>query len=693
MKEKKPFKIQHWMWIAFILAVYDAVAVSVAYFFALLIRFDFRYSVIPPLYMECYLRFLPIYIIGCLVIFWVLGLYKSLWRFAGFYELYKISLSSVYSTIIQIAGTTIIIHQMDVSVNRMPISYHVVGALLQFFLIVVIRFSYRFVLLMRERRRAAPGDKSLDPEAIGSGIPNIMLIGAGNAGEMIMRDIQMAEEIKGRVVCIIDDNPNKWGRNLNRVPIIGGRESVPDAVKKYHISKIYIAIPSATVKERKEILDICKETGCEIKNLPGLYQLVEGQVTVSQMRDVSVEDLLGREPIEVNLKEVFDFINGKKVLVTGGGGSIGSELCRQIARHEPKQLIILDIYENSTYELQLELKEEYPDLDLVVIISSVRDSRRMFQIFEEYRPEIVYHAAAHKHVPLMETSPCEVIKNNTIGTYKTAYAAMVNDCERFVLISTDKAVNPTNIMGASKRLCEMIIQSFDAKIKAGKAQELPQLFTHGMMTKELGVEDTGAYPPLSKEHAAQIKTEFVAVRFGNVLGSNGSVIPIFKRQIAAGGPVTVRDPDMIRYFITIPEAVSLVLLAGTYAKGGEIFVLDMGSPMKIDDMARSLIKMSGFKPDVDIKIVYTGLRPGEKLYEEKLMDEEGLKTTENKLIYIGCPIAFDVDEFLVQLDGLMESAYNNKRDIRDRVRKVITTYHPEEGGAVVNIFWTRHYFF
>ena len=350
-------------------------------------------------------------------------------------------------------------------------------------------------------------------------------------------------------------------------------------------------------------------------------------------------------------------------------------------QHEPKQLIILDIYENSTYELQLELQERYPDLDLVEIISSVRDSRRMFQIFEEYQPEIVYHAAAHKHVPLMETSPCEVIKNNTIGTYKTAYAAMVNGCERFVLISTDKAVNPTNIMGVNKRLCEMIIQSFDAKIKAGKAQELPQLFTHGTATELIGVEKNGeTYPPLSKKQAAQIKTEFVAVRFGNVLGSNGSVIPIFKKQIAAGGPVTVTHPDIIRYFMTIPEAVSLVLLAGTYAKGGEIFVLDMGSPVKIDEMARTLIKLSGFRPDTDIKIIYTGLRPGEKLYEEKLMAEEGLKTTENKLIYIGCPISFDVDEFLTQLDELMESAYQNRRDIREKVKIIVPTYHPEEGG-------------
>ena len=676
-KADKRFKIQHWMVIALFLAAYDVFAVMVAYFLALLTRFDFRFSQIPEYYLDVYWNFIPIYIVFSIVLFWILGLYKSLWRFASIYELYKIVLSSIISAVFHIVGTRIMVQIMNLSIRRMPISYHLVGALLQFFAVFAIRFSYRFVLMMRERHRS---ERSV---AGRHNVPNIMLVGAGNAGEMILRDIQMAEEVKGRVACIIDDNPNKWGRYINRVPIIGGRESIPDAVEKHDISKIYIAIPSATMQDRKAILNICQETKCEIKNLPGMYQLVQGQVTVKQMRDVSVEDLLGREPIQADLKEVFDFINGKTVLVTGGGGSIGSELCRQIARHEPKQLIVLDIYENSTYELQLELQEEYPELNLVVIISSVRDSRRMFQVFEQYKPQIVYHAAAHKHVPLMETSPCEVIKNNAIGTYKTAYAAMVNGCERFVLISTDKAVNPTNIMGASKRLCEMIIQSFDAKIKAGKAQELPQLFTHKMAKNGFQSVDSwnkeieqSVYPKLSNEVATGIKTEFVAVRFGNVLGSNGSVIPIFRKQIANGGPVTVTHPDIIRYFMTIPEAVSLVLLAGTYAKGGEIFVLDMGSPVKIDDMARSLIRLSGFKPDVDIKIVYTGLRPGEKLYEEKLMAEEGLTTTENKLIYIGCPIPFNTDEFLEQLNELMEAAYNNNRNIRGLVEEIVPTYHP-----------------
>ena len=499
----------------------------------------------------------------------------------------------------------------------------------------------------------------------------VMLIGAGSAGRMILRDINKAPEIGERVVCIIDDNPNKWQRDIDGVPIVGGRDTILAAVEEFHIEKIYLAIPSASAAQRRDILAICQETDCELKNLPGMYQLILGQVSVSNMKPVSVEDLLGREPVKADLREVFNFINGKVVMVTGGGGSIGSELCRQIAAHTPRQLIIFDVYENNAYDIQLELREKYPNLDLQVLIGSVRDSRRMFEIFHDYRPQIVYHAAAHKHVPLMEDSPCEAIKNNAIGTYKTAYAAMVHGCERFVLISTDKAVNPTNIMGASKRLCEMIIQSFDAMIKEGRADEIPQLFTHSEI-KEAKIHS-------DKETFRNIKTEFVAVRFGNVLGSNGSVIPIFRKQIAKGGPVTVTHPDIIRYFMTIPEAVSLVLLAGTYAHGGEIFVLDMGSPVKIDALARNLIRLSGFKPDVDIKIEYTGLRPGEKLYEEKLMAEEGLTKTDNELIHIGRPIPFEVDTFLWQLRGLMNAAYANKEDtIRDLVEQTVTTYHPEK---------------
>ena len=403
-------------------------------------------------------------------------------------------------------------------------------------------------------------------------------------------------------------------------------------------------------------------------NLPGMYQLYTGQVTVSKMKAVQIEDLLGRDPIKPDMTEVFNYIKNKVVLITGVG-SIGSELARQIASHKPKQLILFDVYENNAYDIQLELRKKYPELNLVTLIGSVRDSRKMFQVFEKYRPEIVYHSAAHKHVPLMEDSPCESIKNNALGTYKTAYAAMAHGCKRFVLISTDKAVNPTNIMGASKRLCEMIIQAFDAKIKEGKAYEIPQLFTHYM-------EDLTTSQKVI-EALKTTKTEFVAVRFGNVLGSNGSVIPIFKKQIEIGGPITVTHPDIIRYFMTIPEAVSLVLLAGTYAKGGEIFVLDMGEPVKITTLARNLIRLSGYTPDVDIKIEYTGLRPGEKLFEEKLMAEEGLKKTKNNLIFIGCPIPFDIEAFLKELKGLMDAAYKNTDDIKETVQKVISTYHPE----------------
>ena len=440
-------------------------------------------------------------------------------------------------------------------------------------------------------------------------------------------------------------------------------------VEKHHIDQILFAIPSCTIQERREILNICNETGCELKRLPGMYQLANGEVAISKMKDVKVEDLLGRAPIRVNMDEIFNYIQGKVIMVTGGGGSIGSELCRQIAAHQPKQLIIFDVYENNAYSIQLELKKKYPDMDLVTLIGSVRDSRKIFKVFETYKPEIVYHAAAHKHVPLMEDSPCEAVKNNAIGTYKTAYAALAYGCKKFVLISTDKAVNPTNIMGASKRLCEMVIQAFDAKIKAGEAEQIPQLFTHWMDSKVQSME--------VMENLKNAKTEFVAVRFGNVLGSNGSVIPLFKKQIEAGGPVTVTHPEIIRYFMTIPEAVSLVMQAGTYAKGGEIFVLDMGEPVKIDTLARNLIRLSGHTPDGDIKIEYTGLRPGEKLFEEKLMAEEGLKKTANKLIHIGMPIPFDIDIFLSKLDNLMEKAYKNKKNIRELVADMVSTYHPE----------------
>ena len=526
-------KIEHWQMIMLILIVYDLVAVNAAYFLALWFRFDCRYSQIPTEYYLAWIRFAPLYSIVCILVFMFLKLYKSIWRFASYSELLHVIEASLITFIFHTVVITLFYH-------RMPISYYIIGAILQFILVLAIRFSYRFILLIRSARKPKDQDES-------SG--RVMLIGAGSAGQMILRDVDRATELSDKVCCIIDDNHNKWNRLMGGVPIVGGRDVILANVKKYKIDKIFIAIPSAKPEDKREILNICNEAGCELKQLPGMYQLVSGQVTVSSLRNVKVEDLLGRNPIKTDLTEVFKFINDKTVLVTGGGGSIGSELCRQIAKHNPRQLIIFDIYENNAYNIQLELKDRYPDLNLVTLIGSVRDSRRVYEVFEKYHPQIVYHAAAHKHVPLMEDSPCEAIKNNSIGTYKTAYAAMVHGCERFVLISTDKAVNPTNIMGASKRLCEMIIQSFDACIREGKTQNIPQLFTH--------IGDENADKDGTGDVFRNAKTVFSAVRFGNVLGSNGSVIPIFKRQIAHGGPVTVTHPDIIRYFMTIPEAVSL----------------------------------------------------------------------------------------------------------------------------------------
>ena len=646
-------RLKHWQLITLYLVIYDIVAVNVSYFAALWIRFDCHFQMIPREYMVAYLQFIPIYSCICIIVFWRLHLYRSIWRFASYSELARVIAATAVTSAFHIVLITCLF-------QRMPITYYLFGMMLQFLLVLGIRFSYRFILLERGKR-----DKVQHNEPSG----RVMLIGAGAAGRMILRDLNHAKETNDKVCCIIDDNPNKWNRYVDGVLVAGGREDILANVKKYAINKIYVAIPSSTTEDKRDILNICKETGCELKNLPGMYQFVTGEITASAMKDVSVEDLLGRDPISVNMDEIFNHLQNKTILVTGGGGSIGSELCRQIAGHHPKRLIIFEIYENSAYDIQQELKKKYPELDLKVLIGSVRDSRRVKKVFEQYKPDIVYHAAAHKHVPLMEDSPCEAIKNNAIGTYKTAYAAMMNGCQRFVLISTDKAVNPTNIMGASKRLCEMIIQSFDRMIKEGTPEKLPVLFVHE--------EDEDGSMQFENNLPESICTEFVAVRFGNVLGSNGSVIPLFKKQIAAGGPVTVTHPDIIRYFMTIPEAVSLVLQAGTYARGGEIFVLDMGEPVKIDTLARNLIKLSGFKPDEDIKISYTGLRPGEKLFEEKLMAEEGMKTTPNKLIHIGCPIPFDTEHFLEDLKKLMQISYDNDEDIREYVKKMVVTYQYE----------------
>lgn len=640
-------KVEHWQVVRLLLMVYDFVAVIVSFGIALWLRFDCKVTSVEPQYLTTYTKTIIIYALFCLVVFWFLRLYKSIWRFASYSELLRVILATVVTGVIY-TGSLLIFNL------HMPISYYVIGITVQFIATLGIRFFYRFVLLLRGRTNNEVQKK------------NVMIIGAGSAGQMLFRDIKHAKETNETVACFIDDNPNKWDRYIDDVPVFGSRDHILEAVDKFKIEKIYVAVPSANPQDKRDILRVCNETSCELMNLPGMYQLYTGQVSVSKMKKVQIEDLLGRDPIKPNMDEVFAYVRNKVVLITGVG-SIGSELARQIASHNPKQLILFDVYENNAYDIQLELRKKYPNLDLVTLIGSVRDSRKMFDLFKKYRPQIVYHAAAHKHVPLMEDSPCESIKNNAMGTYKTAYAAMVHGCEKFVLISTDKAVNPTNIMGASKRLCEMIIQAFAAKIKEGKAYEIPQLFTH---------EEDIIEKPEIKEALKTTQTEFVAVRFGNVLGSNGSVIPIFKRQIEAGGPVTVTHPDIIRYFMTIPEAVSLVLLAGTYAHGGEIFVLDMGEPVKITTLARNLIRLSGYTPDVDIKLEFTGLRPGEKLYEEKLMAEEGLKKTKNDLIHIGCPIPFDINEFLDELDGLLDAAYRNEDDMKERVQKIVSTYHP-----------------
>lgn len=640
-------KFEHWQVVRLLLMVYDFAAVIVSFGIALWLRFDCKVTSVEPQYLTTYTKTIIIYALFCLVVFWFLRLYKSIWRFASYSELLRVILATVVTGVIY-TGSLLVFNL------HMPISYYVIGITVQFIATLGIRFFYRFVLLLRGRTNNEEQKK------------NVMIIGAGSAGQMLFRDIKHAKETNETVACFIDDNPNKWNRYIDDVPVFGSRDHILEAVDKFNIEKIYVAVPSANPQDKRDILRVCNETSCELMNLPGMYQLYTGQVSVSKMKKVQIEDLLGRDPIKPNMDEVFAYVRNKVVLITGVG-SIGSELARQIASHNPKQLILFDVYENNAYDIQLELRKKYPNLDLVTLIGSVRDSRKMFDLFKKYRPQIVYHAAAHKHVPLMEDSPCESIKNNAMGTYKTAYAAMVHGCEKFVLISTDKAVNPTNIMGASKRLCEMIIQAFAAKIKEGKAYEIPQLFTH---------ERDMIEKPEIKEALKTTTTEFVAVRFGNVLGSNGSVIPIFKRQIEAGGPVTVTHPDIIRYFMTIPEAVSLVLLAGTYAHGGEIFVLDMGEPVKITTLARNLIRLSGYTPDVDIKLEFTGLRPGEKLYEEKLMAEEGLKKTKNDLIHIGCPIPFDINEFLGELDGLLDAAYRNEDDMKERVQKIVSTYHP-----------------
>lgn len=653
-------KIKHWKVIAICLMVYDFVAILFSYFFSLWLRFDFIYTSIPQTYMEPFAALTPVYAVLSIILFWYMRMYRSVWRFAGFHEFLRYIVSSLAASLIYCICITVIF-------QRMPFAYYIVGSTVQAILISGIRMTYRIYLTIF---------RPMSEETIEEPAKNIMIIGGGAAGRNTIRELNQTDKLNATPVCIIDDNPNKWGRYIEGVPVTGGRDDIMESVEKYHVDQIYFCIPSAPMDTRRTILNICSETGKEMKSLPGTYQLVKGEVLISRFKPVSVEDLLGRDSVKVNMEEIFHFIRDKVILVTGGGGSIGSELCRQIAGHSPKHLIIFDIYENNAYDIEQELKRLRPELKLTVLIGSVRDSQKVFDIFRTYKPEIVYHAAAHKHVPLMESSPCEAIKNNVMGTYKTALAALQNGCRRFVLISTDKAVNPTNIMGASKRLCEMVIQCMDDISKNGRYDLLRPMQMHEELNQYFNKEELQKLYQENKKDMSKVwRTEFVAVRFGNVLGSNGSVIPLFKKQIAEGGPVTVTHPDIIRYFMTIPEAVGLVLQAGTYANGGEIFVLDMGEPVKIDTLARNLIKLSGFNPDQDIKIVYSGLRPGEKLYEEKLMEEEGLDRTPNKLVFIGKPIPFDSEEFMQQLADLAKAAYKNYDDIIERVTEIVPTFH------------------
>ena len=619
MFSKKPtnFNMNVFLKAALIMLL-DVVATAGSYFLGLWFRYDFSFQDMRVTHWEGFLSAIGPWCLITVLVFLIFRLYSSIWAFVSTSEVFRII--GAY-TVLAVVGVMV----FPFDGNLMPRMSMIVGYMFSFLSTVAIRFSYR---LWRTAMR------KISHAAHASGVQNVMLIGAGDAGRALAMEFANSEHVRDHLSCVIDDNPIKINKHLCGAPIVGNRYDIPNAVKRYKITKIIFAIPSCSAKVRKEILDICTTTGCEVQMLPGIFQLVSGEVSVSKLRNVDPQDLLGREPIRVNLEEIFDYINGKTVMVTGGGGSIGSELCHQIASAKPDQLIIFEIYENNAYDIQMELKRRYPDLDLQVLIGSVRNTKRVDYVVGKYKPDLIFHAAAHKHVPLMEDSPNEAIKNNVFGTYKMAKAAAKYGVKRFVLISTDKAVNPTNIMGASKRLCEMVVQ---------------------MMNRES-------------------KTEFVAVRFGNVLGSNGSVIPLFKKQIEAGGPVTVTHPDIIRYFMTIPEAVSLVLQAGYYARGGEIFVLDMGEPVKIDTMARNMIRLSGYEPDVDIRIEYTGLRPGEKLYEELLMKEEGLQETANKLIHIGKPIEMDDEKFKQQLERLDIACKAEVGNMKDIVAEIVPTY-------------------
>lgn len=604
----------------FFLFLTDTFLLNACVYLSLIMRFDVGIVSIEPQYINNYVDNMLFYTIISLFIFWVFRLYHSLWQYASIAEVYRIAEACITVEVVHFLSNKMV-------GNMLPRSCYFNAAIYLIIAICASRFMYRMIRTVLNKYRNIKTSN------------NVMIIGAGEATNVIMREIQSSSYLaNSNIACIIDDDRRKVGKYIRGVKVIGTRDKIKEAAKLYDIDEIIFAIPSASNEVKRDILNICKETDCTLKILPGVYQMVDGEINVNSIRNVDVLDLLGRDPIEVDIESIMGYVKDKVIMVTGGGGSIGSELCRQLVSHKPKQLIIFDIYENNAYDIQQELKINYPDANVVTLIGSIRNVSRLESVFAQYKPDIVYHAAAHKHVPLMEVSPDEAVKNNVVGTWNVARMADKYGVKKFVMISTDKAVNPTNVMGATKRICEMIVQTYN----------------------EIS------------------KTDFVAVRFGNVLGSNGSVIPIFKRQIEAGGPVTVTDPNIIRYFMTIPEAVSLVLQAGAYAKGGEIFILDMGEPVKIDDLAKNLIRLSGYTLGVNMEIKYTGLRPGEKLYEELLMKEEGLQETDNKLIHIGKPIEFDKENFFDNLEKLKEEAYSETGNIRESLKKVVDTYHPNE---------------
>lgn len=604
----------------FFLFLTDTFLLNACVYLSLIMRFDVGIVSIEPQYINNYVDNMLFYTIISLFIFWVFRLYHSLWQYASIAEVYRIAEACITVEVVHFLSNKMV-------GNMLPRSCYFNAAIYLIIAICASRFMYRMIRTVLNKYRNIKTSN------------NVMIIGAGEATNVIMREIQNSSYLaNSNIACIIDDDRRKVGKYIRGVKVIGTRDKIKEAAKLYDIDEIIFAIPSASNEVKRDILNICKETDCTLKILPGVYQMVDGEINVNSIRNVDVLDLLGRDPIEVDIESIMGYVKDKVIMVTGGGGSIGSELCRQLVSHKPKQLIIFDIYENNAYDIQQELKINYPDANVVTLIGSIRNVSRLESVFAQYKPDIVYHAAAHKHVPLMEVSPDEAVKNNVVGTWNVARMADKYGVKKFVMISTDKAVNPTNVMGATKRICEMIVQTYN----------------------EIS------------------KTDFVAVRFGNVLGSNGSVIPLFKRQIEAGGPVTVTDPNIIRYFMTIPEAVSLVLQAGAYAKGGEIFILDMGEPVKIDDLAKNLIRLSGYTLGVNMEIKYTGLRPGEKLYEELLMKEEGLQETDNKLIHIGKPIEFDKENFFDNLEKLKEEAYSETGNIRESLKKVVDTYHPNE---------------